>query len=94
MGTDVGARSRCIPARRGEIVPFDQDQLIGARNAFRKFGKGRYAAGLNFGDCAAYTLAQWPGEALLFKGGISARRMWRRSSIETTLLRALAADLS
>jgi ribonuclease VapC len=51
-----------------EIVPFDEDQLSFARSAFRRFGKGRHPAGLNFGDCAAYALAQWSGEPLLFKG--------------------------
>jgi ribonuclease VapC len=51
-----------------EVVPFDQEQLDYARTAFRKFGKGRHSAGLNFGDCASYALAQWSGEPLLFKG--------------------------
>lgn len=52
-----------------EIVPFDRDQLAIARSAFRRFGKGRHSAGLNFGDCIAYALSQWTGEPLLFKGG-------------------------
>ena len=51
-----------------ETVPFDQEQLVIARTAFRRFGKGRHVAGLNFGDCASYALAQWSGEPLLFKG--------------------------
>jgi ribonuclease VapC len=51
-----------------EIVAFDREQLLEARTAFRRFGKGRHPAGLNFGDCAAYALAQWSGEPLLFKG--------------------------
>jgi ribonuclease VapC len=51
-----------------ETVPFDQEQLMVARTAFRRFGKGRHAAGLNFGDCASYALAQCSGEPLLFKG--------------------------
>ncbi|MEO5924114.1 MAG: type II toxin-antitoxin system VapC family toxin [Bryobacteraceae bacterium] len=51
-----------------ETIPFDADQLGLARAAFRRYGKGRNPAGLNFGDCAAYALAQWSGEALLFKG--------------------------
>ena len=50
------------------VVPFDIDQLALARVAFRRYGKGRHRAGLNFGDCAAYALAQWSGEPLLFKG--------------------------
>lgn len=51
-----------------ETVAFDEDQLLVVRNAFRRFGKGRHAAGLNFGDCASCALAQWSGEPLLFKG--------------------------
>jgi len=51
-----------------EIIPFDEHQLPIARTAFRRFGKGRHPAGLNFGDCASYALAQWSGEPLLYKG--------------------------
>jgi len=51
-----------------EIVPFDEDQLAIARSAFRRYGKGRHPAGLNFGDCIAYALARFMDEPLLFKG--------------------------
>jgi ribonuclease VapC len=51
-----------------EIVPADAEQVEIARAAWRKFGKGRHKAGLNFGDCFAYALAKVSGEALLFKG--------------------------
>ena len=51
-----------------EIVPFDADQAELARTAFRRYGKGRHPAGLNFGDCLAYALAKATGEPLLFKG--------------------------
>ena len=50
------------------IVPFDREQAILARDAFRRFGKGRHKAGLNYGDCLSYALAKHTGEALLFKG--------------------------
>ncbi|MEO8812134.1 MAG: type II toxin-antitoxin system VapC family toxin [Caulobacteraceae bacterium] len=40
-----------------------------AVDAFRRFGKGRHPAGLNFGDCFSYALAKATGEPLLFKGG-------------------------
>lgn len=49
-----------------EPVTVEQAQL--ARQAFHDFGKGRHAAGLNFGDCFAYALAKITGEPLLFKG--------------------------
>jgi ribonuclease VapC len=51
-----------------EIVPVDGDQAELAREAYRRFGKGRHPAGLNYGDCFAYALAQSTGEPLLCKG--------------------------
>ncbi|MGI9450273.1 MAG: type II toxin-antitoxin system VapC family toxin [Geminicoccaceae bacterium] len=51
-----------------QTVPFDAEQTQVARLAFRRFGKGRHPAGLNFGDCASYALASTQGEPLLFKG--------------------------
>ena len=68
-GDDAGSDLDLFLQRASvETVPFDQEQLVEARAAFRRFGKGRHEAGLNFGDCAAYALAQWSGEPLLFKG--------------------------
>ena len=52
-----------------EIVPFDGEQARLARDAFIRFGKGRHAAGLNLGDCAAHALAASRKLPLLFKGG-------------------------
>ncbi|MCW5965018.1 MAG: type II toxin-antitoxin system VapC family toxin [Bryobacterales bacterium] len=51
-----------------EIVGFDEQQCALARRAFRRYGKGRHPAGLNFGDCAAYALSRWSGEPLLYTG--------------------------
>jgi ribonuclease VapC len=51
-----------------EVVAVDTVQADLARHAYRQFGKGHYPAGLNYGDCFAYALAQSAGEALLFKG--------------------------
>ena len=52
-----------------EIVAHDATLAHIARMAFLRFGKGRHPAQLNFGDCAAYALAQANGLPLLFKGG-------------------------
>jgi ribonuclease VapC len=49
-------------------VPVDADQVAAARAGFRKYGKGRHEAGLNFGDCFAYGLAVTLDAPLLFKG--------------------------
>jgi len=51
-----------------QIVPVDAEQADLARSAWRKYGKGRHPAGLNFGDCFAYALAKVSGEPLLAKG--------------------------
>ncbi|HXW15014.1 MAG TPA: type II toxin-antitoxin system VapC family toxin [Terriglobia bacterium] len=63
-------RQREMFFRRAGIVieAFTEDQLLIARQAFHDFGRGRHAAGLNFGDCFAYALARYMGEPLLFKG--------------------------
>jgi ribonuclease VapC len=49
-------------------VPVDAEQALAAREAFRRYGKGRHAAGLNFGDCFSYALARVRDEPLFFKG--------------------------
>jgi ribonuclease VapC len=51
-----------------QVVPVDGEQVEVARSAWRKYGKGRHPAALNFGDCFAYALAKWSGEPLLAKG--------------------------
>ena len=50
------------------IVPVDADQVDEARRAWRRFGRGRHPAGLNFGDLFSYALARSTGQPLLFKG--------------------------
>ena len=54
---------------RIDVVPFNHEQMELARVGYRRFGKGRHAAGLNFGNCFAYALSLWSGEPLLFVGG-------------------------
>ncbi len=51
-----------------EIVPVDIEQVEVARLAWRKFGKGRHVAALNYGDCFAYALARVSNSPLLYKG--------------------------
>jgi ribonuclease VapC len=67
-GEAAGREFDLFQVRAGlEIVAFDSDQLDVARSAWRRFGKGRHPAGLNFGDCFAYALAKTAGEPLLAK---------------------------
>jgi ribonuclease VapC len=51
-----------------EVVAVDQDQAETARIAWRRFGKGRHPAGLNYGECFAYVLAKSRGLPVLFQG--------------------------
>ena len=53
---------------RVETVPLSADHARLAIDAFRRFGKGRHPAGIDFGDCFSYALAKATGEPLLFKG--------------------------
>jgi ribonuclease VapC len=50
------------------IAEVDAEQARLAFHAWRKFGKGRHTAGLNYGDCFSYALAASRNEPLLFKG--------------------------
>ncbi len=57
-----------ISKARITLASVDADQAYVARDAFRRYGKGRHPAGLKFGDSFAYALAKMLGEPLLFKG--------------------------
>ena len=62
-----------IHAAQLEVVALTPEQVDVAREAWRRFGKGRHPAGLNLGDCCAYALARTSAEPLLFKGDDFAR---------------------
>jgi ribonuclease VapC len=77
------ALDRFIERARIDLAPVDLEQARVARDAFSRFGKGRHAAALNFGDCFSYALARVLGEPLLFKGDDFARtdiRPWREDA--------------
>lgn len=67
---EAGGRELDLFLHRSKIaiVPFDSEQTEIARHAWRRFGKGRHPAGLNFGDCFAYALSKSSNEPLLCKG--------------------------
>lgn len=54
----AGAQVRPIESATGEL----------ALDAHGRFGRGRHAARLNFGDCFAYAMAKQHGVPLLYKG--------------------------
>jgi ribonuclease VapC len=67
---EAGGRELDLFLHRAHVdtVATDQEQVVLARAAWRRYGRGRHPAGLNFGDLFAYALARSRGEPLLFKG--------------------------
>lgn len=51
-----------------DVVPVDVAHARAAVAAWRRFGRGRHPAGLNFGDCFSYALARLADLPLLYKG--------------------------
>lgn len=49
-------------------IPFGEIHWREAVDAFRRYGKGRHRAALNFGDCMTYATARLAGEPLTFVG--------------------------
>jgi ribonuclease VapC len=51
-----------------EVTPFDSRHWRAAFDAFRRYGKGRHPAALNYGDCMTYATARVAELPLLFVG--------------------------
>jgi len=68
-GSAVGAELDGLVRELGiTVVPFGEPEWQRALNASNRYGRGRHAAGLNFGDCLAYATAVVAGDTLLFVG--------------------------
>jgi ribonuclease VapC len=63
----------CVAESGIRLQPVTRAQILIARDAYRRFGRGNHPAGLNFGDCCAYALAKERALPLLFKGDDFAR---------------------
>lgn len=63
-----GLLERVLDELDVQEIPFGEIHWREAVDAFRRFGRGRHAAGLNFGDCLTYATARLSGEPLLFTG--------------------------
>lgn len=59
---------RFLREARIDIIPVDADLAARALSGWRRYGKGRHAAGLNFGDCFTYALAERTGHPVLCTG--------------------------
>jgi len=69
LGTNAhGLLERMLDELGIQEVPFGEIHWREAVDAYRRFGKGRHPAALNFGDCMTYAVARLAGEPLLFVG--------------------------
>ena len=74
MGKHGGAMvSRFLHQSGITVVPFGEHHWRVAVEAHTKFGKGRHAAALNFGDCLTYAVAKLAAQPLLCLGDDFAR---------------------
>lgn len=53
---------------RSRSFPVDRESADRALSAWRRYGKGRHPAGLNYGDCFVYALAERSGAPVLCTG--------------------------
>jgi ribonuclease VapC len=56
---------RFLRDARIEVVAVEENLANRAMSGWRRYGKGRHPAGLNFGDCFTYALADPTGHAVL-----------------------------
>jgi ribonuclease VapC len=69
LGRDArGLLARFLEEAGISVVPFTEAHHGTALGAWLKYGRGRHAAGLNFGDCLAYAVAKLAGMPLLCTG--------------------------
>ena len=59
---------RLVEALAPKIIPVTSDTAYEAQLAYRRWGKGRHRASLNYGDCFSYAAAKHFGCPLLFVG--------------------------
>lgn len=60
--------SRLLQEADLAIIPFAEEHWRLAVEAYARFGKGRHAAALNYGDCLTYAVARLAEQPLLFVG--------------------------
>ncbi len=63
-----GLLERLIDELEIQEIPFGELHWRESVEAYRRFGRGRHPASLNFGDCMTYAVAILTAEPLLFVG--------------------------
>ena len=69
----LGPRGRSLLSRVVQeagiaVIPFTEAHWPIAIDAYARFGKGRHAAALNFGDCLTYAVARVAGQPFIYVG--------------------------
>ena len=72
----AGVASRSLRESSVDVRAFTPEQADRGIAAWRRFGKGRHPAALNFGDCCTYALAEETGWPILCAGEDFARTGW------------------
>lgn len=63
-----GLLERLLDELEIQEIPFGEVHWREAVDAYRRYGRGRHSASLNFGDCMTYATARLTGDPLLFVG--------------------------
>jgi ribonuclease VapC len=71
-----------------QTAPVDSAQLVLAKEAYSRFGKGNHPARLNLGDCFAYALAMAPSETSPSLSSKAARPRLRLTTSRLTSAKA------
>ncbi len=69
IGSDAkGILSLFLAETELAVVAFGETHWRAAADAYRRYGKGRHKAGLNFGDCVTYATAKLAQQPILCSG--------------------------
>lgn len=68
LGFGSALLHRFLQEAQVSVIPFGEPHWYTAVTAYNDYGKGRHAAGLNFGDCFSYATAKLTQQPLLCKG--------------------------
>ena len=64
----TGIVPRTLMELRIQVASFTSEMADRAAHAWRRYGRGRHPAALNFGDCCTYALAEHSGLPILCVG--------------------------
>jgi ribonuclease VapC len=73
LAESAGLGRRILNQLGIEVISFTREMADRGAHAWRRYGKGRHPAGLNFGDCCTYALAEQTGLPILCVGNDFAR---------------------